>query len=363
MRQRTRNRTGLLVAVLVILGFVAGAGLGLDYKEQYILLVGSAYVQDGDLDEAQSRLDQLQAPNIRQWIAQLADQYIAEGRSETDIRAMVGLAHALNVDTPQMLAYLASPTPLPTDTPLPTPTPEPTDTPNPTSIPPTATSIPPSDTPSATDTPLPQPTDTAAPAVNTAQPAAALNPTNTPKPPSPTKKPAAPTNTPKPPSPTKTPKPAAAKWTITEQRLVGPGEDAQRCDAGNLQIRATVIDAAGNQIPGVWIHEFNTGTDLPTGHKGGDPYWGPGEAEFTFYGQGGGRLCITSGQGGACESPQTREMPCWNMPPVQDLFAAGYCNACCEIGATIERCQQLINEGKCMGAGHYSWRVVFKRSW
>jgi hypothetical protein len=58
----------------------------------------------------------------------------------------------------------------------------------------------------------------------------------------------------------------------------------------------------------------------------------------------------------------TRDMPCYHAPPVEDLFAAGYCDQCCEVGATLERCQQLVNEGKCMGNGHYSWRVVFRRN-
>jgi hypothetical protein len=382
MQQRTGSRTGLLVAVLVILGFVAGAGIGLvlgwvvwpvdyydtdlvnlrgDYKEQYIVLVGSAYAQDGDLEKAENRLDQLQAPNIRQWIAQLADQYISEGRSESDIRAIVALAHGLEVDTPQMVAYLASPTPLPTDTPPPTSTPAPTNTPSPTLVP--------SNTPLPTNTPLPEPTNTVVPPTDTAQPTAVPVPTNTPKPPSPTNtpKPPAPTKTPKPPAPTAAPKPAAAKWTWTAQ-LMGPQQDGQGCDYGLLQIRVTVVDANGAQIGGVWVHDRYSGQYQVTGNVG-SPDWGPGETKFEYGIGGGGSLCIASGQGGDCVTDYTRDMPCYNPPPFEDTWAAGYCGCCGGDAANNkDACRQIYDAhsaaNKCVGWwGHYSWRVVFKRSW
>jgi hypothetical protein len=377
MDEPQRSRTGLIVITLVIVATLVGVGLGLligwvvlpvkyvdtsiadlqaDHQEEYIVLVASAYALDRDVEKARARLDQLEAANVNQWIAGLADRYIAEGKEEADIRALAELAKGLGVDTAHLVAYLATPTPLPTDTPLPTPTPAPTDTPTATPVLPTATPVPPTETlapptdtpPPATDTPVP-PTDT--PALPTSTPAP---PTNTPIP--------KPTNTPAPPPPTNTPKPPAVKWTIIEQRLVGPGEDAQTCEGGNLQIRATVIDAAGGQIGGVWLHDHYSGYNRATGHKGDDPFWGPGEAQFDYYSGGGGMLCITTGEGGPCESPNTRGMPCWDAPPIDDLYAAGYCE-CCEAGATKERCQQLMNEGKCLGPGHYSWKVVFRRSW
>jgi hypothetical protein len=379
MREPGRNRTTLIVVVLVALGLVAGLAVGLflgwivmpvkyvdtsiadlrsDYKEEYILLVASAYAQDHDLAKAETRLDQLEAPNVKLWVSEMANRFISEGRDEDDIEAVVELADGLGVANLQMMAYLASPTPVPTDTPVPTPTPRPTNTPVPTYTP-----VPPTDTPTAepsTDTPPPPPpTDTPEPQST----ATSVPPTDTPKPqPTSTPKPKAqPTNTPKP-QPTNTPKPKpAAKWTIVEQRLVRPGEDGQGCTYGNLQIRATVLDANGGPIGGVWLHEFNTGVDQVTGHKAADPFWGPGDAEFDFGHGGGGRLCIISGPGGACESPQTREMPCWDQPPLEDMYAAGYCE-CCEAGASFQRCQELVAAGKCLGPGHYSWRVVFKRT-
>ena len=370
--QRSQSRTGLIVAILVILGLTAGAVLGLllgwvvwpvkfvdtsiadlapEYKDEYILLVASAYVVDGDLEKAQARLARLEVPNVNQSISAMIDRYINEGRDEADIRALVALASALGVTSPNMVAYIATPTPLPTDTPLPTPTPLPTDTPTPTPIVPT--DVPP------TDTPLPQPTDTAIPPTDTPVP-----PTDTPQP-QPTNTPVPqPTNTPRP-QPTNTPKPTSppvANWTWSA-RLVGPGEEGQRCDGGDLRIGVTVVDANGNQLGGVWIYDKYSQLYQVTGNVG-SPDWGPGETKFEYGIGGGGSLCVAQGEGGACASGFTRDMPCYFLPPVEDLYAAGYCD-CCQSGISLEECRRRISEGTCFStkAEHFSWRVVFKRSW
>jgi hypothetical protein len=401
MDRRQGNRTGLIVAVLVILSLTIGLGSGLligwviapvkyvdtafadlapESKEEYILLVASAYGCDQDLDKAQARLAMLDAPNINQWVADLVDRYISAGQDEADIRALVALANGLGVNSPRMAAYVASPTPLPTHTPPPTPTPSPTQPPaatpisltaEPSQIPPTeppptplpptkppqpkptatpvppaSTSVPPTNTPAPpTDTPLP-PTDTPVPPTNTAVP-----PTNTAKP--------KPTNTPKP--PTNTPKPPAAKWSNSAQ-LVGPGQDAQGCTYGLLQIRVTVVGANGNQLPGIWVYDKYSNTYMVTGNVD-SPDWGPGETKFEYGIGGGGSLCIASGEGGGCVSDYTRDMPCYYLPPFDDLWAAGYCQ-CEKPDITLEECRQLSEEGKLMspGAGHFSWRVVFRRS-
>jgi hypothetical protein len=375
MQQSQRSRTGLTVAILVILGLTAGAVLGLllgwvvwpvkyvdtsiadlapEYKDEYILLVASAYVADGDLEKAQVRLARLEIPNVNQSISAMIDGYISEGRDEADIRALVALASALGVTSPNMMAYVATPTPVPTDTPLPTPTPLPTDTPTPTSLPTdTPTLLPPTSTPvPPTGTPVPQPTDTPVPPTDTPLPQA----TNTPKP--------APTNTPKP-QPTNTPKPTSppvANWTWSA-RLVGPGEEGQRCDGGDLRIGVTAVDANGSQLSGVWIYDKYSQMYQVTGNVG-SPDWGPGETKFEYGGGGGGSLCVAQGEGGACVSDYTRDMPCYFLPPVEDMYAAGYCD-CCQVGISLEECRKRINEGTCFStkAEHFSWRVVFKRSW
>ncbi|MGD2040816.1 MAG: hypothetical protein PVH11_08315, partial [Anaerolineae bacterium] len=209
MDEPRKSRTGWILAALAVGGLLVGLALGLlfglvvfpvqyvdtaisdlsiDYQEQYIVLVGSAYALDRDLDKAQARLDRLEAANVPQWVASLTDRYIAEGQAEEEIQALAELSHALGVDTVQMAAFLATPTPVPTDTPVPTPTPLPTDTPTATPVPPTSTPVPPTDTPlPPTDTPPPQPTETPVPPTDTAAP-----PTNTPPPPPP------PPNTPRP---------------------------------------------------------------------------------------------------------------------------------------------------------------------
>jgi hypothetical protein len=330
------------------------ADLSPEYKEEYIVLVAYAYRQDGDLERAEVRLQRLDVPNVAQSLSATIDNMITAGRDEADIQAMASLAGALDVISPQMLAYLDTPTPLPTSTPLPTQTPTSTNVPTFTAVPsdtPTATAVP-SDTPSPTseptDTPLPLPTRTPVPPTNTPKP------TNQPKPTAPP----APSNTPEPTNP------PAAKWTWSAW-LVGPGQDGQLCTEGNLQIRVTVMDANGAQIQGIWVHDRYSGQNWVTGHKGNDPFWGPGEAQFDYYSGGGGSVCITTGEGGACESPYTRDLPCFYLPPIEDLHAAGYCDQCCETGATVERCRQLVDSGNCFstGAGHFSWRVVFRRSW
>ncbi|MGD8626329.1 MAG: hypothetical protein PVJ34_17455, partial [Anaerolineae bacterium] len=167
-----------------------------------------------------------------------------------------------------------------------------------------------------------------------------------------------------PPPPTNTPKPTnppAPRWSANVW-LVGPGQDGQGCDYGNLQVRVTVVDAGNNQIGGVWIHDRYSNQYQVTGNVA-SPDWGPGETKFEYGIGGGGSLCVAEGQGGACLSDYTRDMPCYNPPPFEDMWAAGYCE-CCETGITKERCQDLYNAGvSCMNWGHYSWRVVFKRNW
>jgi hypothetical protein len=314
------------------------ANLGAEAKEEYAVLVAASYAHDRDLARAQTQLQRLGLPNVQMWIAHLVDQFLTEKPDDTDTGALVELAAGLGVNSRPVLAYLATLTPLATDTPLPTPTPIPTTTP-------TATPIPPTEEPTAvspTATPQPSPSDTpeSLPSV-TPIPAA----TNTPRP--------QPSATPR---PTNTP---AAKWSWTA-RLVGPGQEGQSCAEGHKLIRVTVLDAAGQQIPGVWVHEKYTGWYRVTGHKGDDPYWGPGEVELSNLD--GGQVCITSGEGGACESELTRNLPCHDPPPFEDLWAAGYCE-CLEGGITRERCQERYDSGQWQPISHYAWRVVFERSW
>jgi hypothetical protein len=158
MEQTKGSRTGLVVVSLAILAFVAGVGLGLllgwivvpvefvgtemgdlarEYKDEFIVLLASAYYADGNLEKAQARLTALDLPNPQQSVSSLIDRFSAEGRSESDIRALVTLADAMGIARSNTVAYGPSPTlapndaSIPRDGPLPTgavpfgPTPEP----------------------------------------------------------------------------------------------------------------------------------------------------------------------------------------------------------------------------------------------
>lgn len=368
MQQSPRNRTGLIMAILVIAGLAAGVGLGLllgwvvlpvtyvdtkicdlapEHKDEYGLLVAAAYRQDGNLARAQERLAELEVPNTNQWLSDLIDRCAGTGRAEADVQALAVLAQDMGVSNLQLVAFLPSPTPRPTDTPAPTPTSPPTDTPTAT-LEPTAT-----ETPVPTDTPAPEPTATETPAPEPTDTATTAPPANTPRP----------ANTQPPPKPTNTPaptKPPAPKWSWSA-RLVGPGEDGQNCGVGNLQIRVTVVDANGAQIGGVWIYDKYSGQYQVTGNVG-SPDFGPGETKFEYGIGGGGSLCIAEGQGGGCVTGYTRDMPVYFLPPVEDLHASGYCNACCEAGSSVDRCREIIPQCFPTGAEHFSWRVVFKRN-
>jgi hypothetical protein len=368
MERSPRNRVVLTLAVLIIAGLLAGLGLGLlvgwvilpvkyvdteigdlaaEHKDEYAILVASAYSMDGNQEKARERLAKLEVPNTNQWLSDLVGRSADAGRDASELEALAVLAQDLGVSNALLVAYLPSPTPRPTNTPVPTPTAPPTDTPTATPEVPTETPVPPTDTPAPepteTETPLPAPTATAAPPTNTPRPAA-------------TQAPPKPTNTP---VPTKPPLP---RWSWSA-RLVGPGEDAQGCEMGNLQVRVMVVDAGNRQIGGVWLYDKYSQQYQVTGNVD-SPDYGPGETKFEYGQGGGGSLCVAQGQGGACITDFTRDMPCFWLPPVEDLHAVGYCNQCCEPGATVDRCRQLINEGKCFntGAGHFSWRVVFKRN-
>jgi len=142
---------------------------------------------------------------------------------------------------------------------------------------------------------------------------------------------------------------------------VGPGEDSQSYAGGNLQIRVTVVDAGGAQIGGVWLYDKYSQAYQVTGNVGsGD--WGPAETKFEYGRTGGGSLCVATGQGGECLTGYTRDMPCFNAPSIDELYAAGYCN-CCEAGASLQRCQEIKDAKTCalLFWHHYSWRVVYTR--
>jgi hypothetical protein len=135
-------------------------------KEIYLRLVAAAFFHERDLDRAQARLAGLEEPNLNPMLTGLTERYIAEERDARDIIALVTLVDALGQTTRPMLAFLTTPTPMPTatSTPAPTPTPRPTLTPTPlTPIPTRTPTTRPTQTPTPTPTRTPAPTRTATP--------------------------------------------------------------------------------------------------------------------------------------------------------------------------------------------------------
>jgi hypothetical protein len=143
------------------------------YKDTWIQLVAAAYRQDGDLDQAMTRLSGLDDPQIGRTVAGITSQAINSGRPATRIRALAALADALGARSAEMMIYLATPAPTLffSATPLP---------PTPTGTPPAT----PSESPSATPTPSRTPTPTITPTVPpTPRPTVTRRPTATSPPP------------------------------------------------------------------------------------------------------------------------------------------------------------------------------------
>jgi hypothetical protein len=85
------------------------------YKDEYTVMVASAYQVDGDLSEALRRLQPLNVSNIPLYVREVTERYISESGTgkEADIRNLVVLSRALGYFTPPMQAFIL-PTALPT---------------------------------------------------------------------------------------------------------------------------------------------------------------------------------------------------------------------------------------------------------
>jgi hypothetical protein len=121
--------------------------------EDALVLVAALYAVDGDLERAQERLDALGLDNAAGKAAEAALRQAAGGNPQlaTDLAT---LAAALGQESPELLAWVATPTATATPTPRPsatasatlTPVPSATNPLPPTSLPPTATRRPPAAT-------------------------------------------------------------------------------------------------------------------------------------------------------------------------------------------------------------------------
>jgi len=130
---------------LIILGIILGIALGLlygwaispvkytdtdpsslraDYREQYLLLVASAYQADGNLDRARERLAALRDPDSTQTITALAQRMAAEGKDDSALAALAAdLSGGVQPVASASESPASTPVPLPTETSTPPPTP------------------------------------------------------------------------------------------------------------------------------------------------------------------------------------------------------------------------------------------------
>jgi hypothetical protein len=312
-----------------------------EYADEVVVMAAADFAQYNDLARANQILARLEVPNTAQYVSLVAERLIRANRGPVseDITNVVNLAKALGVSTVSMVAYVASPTP----TAMPqTPTPTPTNTlvvqpAQAEAVAQVDAAAPPTDTPAPTDTPLP--TDV---------------PTNTPVPVTPT--PVPPTDTPVP-TPTNTP---SVDFIVAKQRLLTKDENGG-C-AGNHNIFIDVIDANGNPLKGVQIGDIWNNPGPVTGHKGDDK---PGRAEYDLYKDQGFYLVVKSdpSAGRPVTSEQTVELSAddWRIG-IPRLIEAGYC-------PDEATCRVLWNSGvfgegnNSICWGHYSWEVVFQRTW
>ncbi|MBL8056695.1 MAG: hypothetical protein JNK29_08355 [Anaerolineales bacterium] len=151
--------------LMALLGLAAGLGLGLlytwvlspvqyvdtdpltlraDYKVEWMIWTAGAYLGDGDLERAHTRITALGESDPARAVAAQAQRLAAAGGEPESVQALAALAAALGAGPAPRLTPSEPPTPEPTA--APTATPEPTPTPEP------------SPTPLLLPTPLPSPT-------------------------------------------------------------------------------------------------------------------------------------------------------------------------------------------------------------
>jgi hypothetical protein len=326
------------------------ADLSDEFAEEVVVMAAADFAKYNDLERADQLLSQLEVPNTAQYVSLVAERMIRANRGpvDEDIKNVVNLADALGVSTVSMVAYVSPPTA--------------TFTPSPTIAPPTPTATNTMVVQQAAETGSEAEGEVAAVVEN--EPAATATPeataTETPVPTAtdvpPTSTSAPPTDTPEP-TPTNTP---AVDFVIVKQRLYTKDENGG-C-AGNHNIFVDVIDANGNPIKGVQLGDVWNNPGPVTGHKGDDK---PGRAEYDLYKDSGFHLLVksdpTAGREVTSEVTELLSADDWKIG-IPRLIEAGYC-------PDEGTCQVLWNSGvfgvgnNSLCWGHYSWEVVFQRTW
>jgi len=330
------------------------------HTDEVVIMAAADYAKYKDVARAKEVLSQLKVANVPQYVSLVAEKLMRQHRGPVteDIQNVIMLADALNVSTTAMIAYISSPTPLPSPTPPPTDTPMPTAIIQPTAevvvaqvaasvneVAEVATSVAQAteEQPTPTETPTVEPTATE------------------------TDVPAAPTNTPVPVPPTDTPVPEATAtvkaefdFVVKKQRIYTKQENGG-CE-GMHSIFIDVIDAQGNPIKGVQIGDEWGNPGPVTGHKGDDR---PGHAEWDLYKNGGFKVSVkndpSAGRPVTSQVSDLLSSDDWKIG-IPNLIAGGYCG---DEGA----CRRDWNSGvfgegaNSLCWGHYSWELVFQRSW
>jgi hypothetical protein len=224
---------------------------------------------------------------------------------------------------------LTTPTMTPTRTLTPSPTYTPTSSPTNTVA------------PTPTDTPTPTPTFTRT-ATATATATATPPPTST--------------HTPTPAVPTPTPLPTSTPTPTVDFRLVSwrlwPLELNSGCEKGMHTIFIVVLDANGDPLDGVVLGDTWNNVEEVSGRKG------PGRTEINLWAN---TMEITVKRDASTGQPYTSQVspPSGSFLtgiPNEQLAQAGYC-------ANIDHCQWMHENDPWHCGGHYSWEIVFQRTY
>jgi len=79
-----------------------------DYRDDYVVMIATAYEVEKDLDQARQRLRLLDPEEPAAPVVELADRLIEAGGSAEDITRLARLAWALGALTPTLTPYLES---------------------------------------------------------------------------------------------------------------------------------------------------------------------------------------------------------------------------------------------------------------
>jgi hypothetical protein len=82
-----------------------------DYKADYVVMVGNAFLMDGDWPTAEARLEAIGEPDLASYVGELAESAIADGRNLNDIRGLVALSAQLGYTSPVMQPHLPAQAP------------------------------------------------------------------------------------------------------------------------------------------------------------------------------------------------------------------------------------------------------------